>query len=341
MSKLLVTGGAGYIGSHFVLEALQSDKDVVVVDNLERGYRQALDRVEKISGRSLKFIQGDLRDKSFVLEMLELEKPSCILHFAGYKSVSEGQKEPQKYFENNVESTRNILNGMKNAGTKRIVFSSTAATYGMGKILPINENSIEAPISVYGVTKLTSEKLINGFKSQYPELEAVIFRYFNAVGAHESGLIGEDPANSTNLIPIAAKSILNKSQFQIFGNHFQTQDGYQERDYIHVCDLATAHLKAVNLDLSNNSNYDLINLSTGVPTSCLEIIQILEKISNHELDYVISEPRDGDPERLFASSEYAYKRLGWKAKYDVKKSIEDYWNWLYHNPNGYEAQNNN
>ena len=332
--KIFITGGAGYIGSHTALEALKQNHDVIIFDSLERGYKEAVERVENLSGKKVNFIQGDLRKEEEINNALESTKPDVVIHFAAYKSVGEGQKEPQKYIENNVHATEILVQAMVRNNIKRIIFSSSAAVYGINKDLPITEDSPKNPISVYGQTKLDMEKLILKYAKEH-NLEAVSFRYFNAVGADESGQIGEDPRYSTNLLPLVMQTLSGKREkVMLFGNKFSTKDGSQERDYIHVSDLADAHIKAAEISIPKGEMI-ILNLSTGERTSCLEVFNISEEVSGKKLNYEITEPRDGDPEVLYADNAKAKQILNWEPKRNIRKSIEDQWKWTIQNPNGY------
>lgn len=333
--KIFITGGAGYIGSHTVLAALRSNHEVVVFDSLERGYKEALERVEKLSGKKIKLIQGDLRKKDEIDNALKSEKPECVIHFAAYKSVGEAQKDPQKYIENNVEATRNLLEAMVANNVKKIIFSSSAAVYGNSKDLPITEESMTGPIGVYGQTKLDMEVLVREYTEKY-NLESVSFRYFNAVGADESGEIGEDPRSSTNLLPLVVQTLIGRREkISLFGDKFNTKDGSQERDYIHVSDLAIAHILAAEKNIEPG-HMVVLNLSTGKTTSCLEVFHLAEEISGRKLNYEIVDPREGDPEVLYANNQKAKEFLNWEPTRDIRKSIEDQWKWTTQNPDGYK-----
>lgn len=332
--KILVTGGAGYIGSHTVLELLKSGYEVIVADSLEKGYLEAIDRVKKLSGKDIAFVKGDLKIPEFSQNLLSLHKPDAIIHFAAYKSVEEGEKNPDSYFENNVTATKYLLQSMVNNGVKKIIFSSSAAVYGESDVLPITESVNPNPINVYGTTKLQMEELISKYTIKF-NLKSLAFRYFNAVGADESGQIGEDPRNCTNLIPIVMQTLSGKrKEVFLFGDKFKTRDGSQERDYIHVSDLATAHVKALTSDLVKGK-MEIVNLSTENSTSCKEIFSIAEKVSGKNLNYIVQSPRKGDPEIVYASKNRSSEFLKWKPVRDIKKSIQDQWNWTVLNPDGF------
>lgn len=333
--KIFITGGAGYIGSHTAFEALRQNHDVTIFDSLERGYKQAIERVESLSGKKINFIKGDLRLEKSINEALKASQPDVVIHFAAYKSVGEGEKEPQKYIENNVYATKILVEAMVRNNVKRIIFSSSAAVYGISKDLPITEDSPTNPISVYGKTKLDMEMIIKKYAKENG-LEALSFRYFNAVGADESGQIGEDPRSSTNLLPLVMQTLIGKREkVLLFGNRFSTKDGSQERDYIHVSDLADAHVKALKIFIPEGKML-VLNLSTGERTSCFEVFNISEEVSGKKLNYEISQPRSGDPEVLYADNLKAKKILHWEPKRSIRKSIEDQWRWTVQNPDGYE-----
>lgn len=332
--KIFITGAAGYIGSHAVLQALESGYQVIAFDSLERGFKEALDRVEKLTGKKIQFIQGDLRNKNAIEEALKDTLPDIVFHFAAYKSVGEGEQEPEKYFENNVDASINLIESMINLGIPKIIFSSTAAVYSyqVNSKLPFTEDTQPNPINVYGKTKLMLEQKIKDYTEKY-KLKAIAFRYFNVAGAHQSGDIGEDTKTSTNLIPVTCNVLVgNKEKVYLFGNKFNTKDGSQERDYIHVDDIVSAHIKALSYE---GNNFEIFNLSTGKSTSCLEIFKLAEEISGQKLNYEVTEPRKGDPEILYASSQKAQNLLGWTPKYNVKDCIKTYWNWIKKNPKGY------
>jgi UDP-glucose 4-epimerase len=332
--NIFITGGAGYIGSHTVLEALRRKHRVFVFDSLERGYREALDRVQVLANKQIIFFKGDLRKREEIADALKDTKPDIVIHFAAYKSVGEGEKEPDKYYKNNVEATLILLDEMIKNKINKLIFSSSAATYGIVDHMPITEQSPTNPISVYGKTKLEMEKIIDSFTKTYG-LESVAFRYFNAVGADESGEIGEDPRHSTNLVPLVMQTLIGKREkVFLFGDKFETADGTQERDYIHVSDLATAHLDAAEKSF-NQGEMLILNLSTGEKTSCLQVFRLAEEISGRKLNYEVIDPRQGDPVILYADNSKAKFTLGWKPQRDIKKSIQDQWRWTSKYPDGY------
>ena len=328
--KVLVTGGAGYIGSQTVLLFLRSGYEVCVIDSLERGYKTALSRVEGLSGKKVRFEQMDVRDEKQLDAVLRSFEPEAILHFASYKSVGEAEKNPEMYFDNNVNGFRVLISAMVRHEIKTLMFSSTAAVYGNGEI-PLREDMRTGPVSVYGQTKLDMEKI--AFEYADKGVNTVAFRYFNAVGADDSGEIGEDPSRSTNLLPLVLQTLVGKrEEVLLFGDGFSTSDGTQERDYIHVKDLALAHLLAVENPIKG---FEAVNLSTGVATSCMEVFKLAEKISGRKLNFRVVEPRQGDPEILCATNKKAKDLFGWVPKYAIKQSIADQWYWTVKNPDGY------
>lgn len=331
MKKILVTGGAGYIGSQTVLLLLRKGYKVCVVDTLERGYEEAINRVEQLSGRKVVFKKLDIRNRDLLDEVFESFKPDAVLHFASYKSVGEGEEYPEKYFDNNVGGFRVLMSLMEKHKVGYLVFSSTAAVYGNGEV-PLTEESPVNPLSVYGQTKLDMEKIAREYVSR--GVNTVAFRYFNAVGADESGEIGEDPSRSTNLLPLVLQTLVGRRQeVLLFGDNFSTKDKTQERDYIHVKDLATAHLMAIEKRLTG---FEAVNLSTAIATSCRNVFDLAEKISGRKLNYKVVGPRAGDPEVLYASNDKANRLFGWKPKYTIDQSITDQWNWTLKNPDGYD-----
>lgn len=331
MKKVLVTGGAGYIGSITLIQLLEKGHDVCVVDSLERGYQDALDRVKKLSGKTFRFEKCDVRDKDKMAKVFESFKPEAVVHFASYKSVGEAEKEPQKYFDNNLGGMMVLLELMCEFGVKKIIFSSTAAVYGNGK-MPLSEDSPTNPLNAYGQSKLEMEKLAKQYEKK--GISTIALRYFNAVGAHISGELGEDPSRSTNLLPLVMQTLIGRRpQVMLFGNQFGTADGSQERDYIDVYDLARAHVLALEKELDG---FEAINLSTGSPTSCLEVFKKSEEVAGKKLNYQVTEPRAGDPEVLYAISDKAFELLSWKPVKTIDDSITDQWHWTEKNPDGYK-----
>lgn len=332
--SILITGGAGYIGSHTILNALQQNQEIVVVDSLERGYKNSLDRIKEITNQAVLFHQADLRDYDSLHSIINEYKLEAAIHFAAYKSVAESEQIPQKYYENNVGGTENLLKCLVTHNVERIIFSSTAAVYDPSQNLPFDENTPTGPINAYEKSKLQAESIIIKYAQTYG-LQALAFRYFNVVGAEESGRMGEDPRSCTNLVPLVMQTLLGKrEEVLLFGNNFNTEDGSQERDYINVQDLADAHIKALTTQLTPG-NMEIINLSTGTPTSCLKIFQLAQEISGRKLTYRVVEPRAGDPEKVYSRNEKAKQRLSWSPQKDINASIESQWKWTINNRDGY------
>jgi UDP-glucose 4-epimerase len=324
--KILITGGAGYIGSHVALVALLAGHTVTVVDTLERGYKQALEKLRQIAGKDVKFYQGNVGDEAFIDEVLKTEKFDVVIHCAGYKSVGEGELEKEKYTKNNVENSRLLMQKCIDHGVKKFIFSSSAATYGIPQYLPIDENHPQAPINHYGLTKLQTEHDMQKL-ADTANMKMIALRYFNAVGNHESGEIGEDYRAATNLLPIVFATLAGlRDKMFLFGDKFSTADGTQERDYVHVMDLAHAHLAATEKDDYEN-NFTAYNLSTGTPTSCKKIVDLAEEISRKKLNYEVVAPRPGDPEKVFATNTKAKQELAWSPTRDIATSISNQWTW--------------
>lgn len=339
--RILVTGGAGYIGSHTVLQLIEEGYEVVVLDNLERGYVEAMRRVEEISGKKVKLVKGDLR-RSIKEQISKIKNISAVIHFAAYKDVGEADKDPGKFYENNVLGTFNLLRCMSEFGINKFVFSSTSAIYGNAKELPITEQSPVQPLNAYGHTKAAIEWMLEDYaKSFLPAqaggLSSVRLRYFNAAGAHASGKIGEDPSFCGNVLPMIMQTLVGeREKFLLFGDKFPTEDGTQERDYIHVMDLASAHVAALRkLDEENGSF--VYNLGTGKPTSVRTLMDLCEKVSGKKLNYEVVEPRPGDPLVVYCDPKKANEELGWKAEYGIEKIVRDQWRWVIENPRGYKG----
>jgi len=325
---VLVAGGAGYIGSHTVAELLELSEDVVVVDNLQTGHRAAV-----LGG---KFYQGDLRDDEFLDAVFKENEIEAVIHFAANSLVGESVAEPLKYYNNNVGSTLKLLGKMKEYGVNKIVFSSTAATYGEPENIPILETDKTEPTNPYGETKLAVEKALKWADNAYG-IKYAVLRYFNAAGAHISGKIGEDHNPESHLIPIILQVALGKREaIHIFGDDYNTPDGTCIRDYIHVTDLAQAHILALN-NLRSGGNSNIYNLGNGKGFSVKEVVEIAREVTGCTIKAVISARRPGDPATLVASSEKIQKELHWEPKYnDLRTIIETAWNWHKNHPNGFE-----
>jgi UDP-glucose 4-epimerase len=332
MKKILITGGAGYIGSHAVLKGLISDYKIVVVDNLEKCDMTTLNTIKKITDKPFVFYKADLRDFGSIDKILRDEQPEFIIHFAGYKSVSEGELKPKEYFENNVGSVDNLIKAMEINQIENIIFSSTAAVYGNPKYVPVDELTDTKPINVYGQSKLKAEQLLIENCKKNPNFNSTIFRYFNVVGNHESGLIGEDPSLCTNLLPVIFETVLgNKPQFELFGNSFDTQDGSQERDYIDINDLVDAHFAAIKKNLKG---VNIINLSTAIPSSCKKVIDIIESVTKVKPNYKVAKLRAGDPIVSYSKNKLAKELLGWIPLLTLEQSIINQWKWIQFNDKG-------
>ena len=327
--KLLVLGGAGYIGSHTATELLDNGHEVVIADNLVTGYREAIP--EKAT-----FYQGDLRDKDFLNDLMKKEKVDAVIHFAAYSLVGESVVNPLKYYENNLYGTKVLLDAMIESGVDKIVFSSTAATYGEPENIPILENDRTCPTNPYGETKLAMEKMIS-WAAKAHGLHYVSLRYFNACGAHKSGAIGEAHNPESHLIPLVLQVPNGKREFvSIYGNDYDTPDGTCIRDYIHVTDLAKAHILAVEY-LMNGGESDIFNLGNGVGYSVKEVIETARKVTGHPIPAKEEARRAGDPARLVASGEKARKILGWEPEIkDLADIISSAWKWHKAHPNGYD-----
>ena len=328
---ILVTGGAGYIGSHAVKILHDRNYEVVAIDNLVKGHEQAL----KIS--NAKFYNGDISDKNLLDKIFKENKIDGIMHFAAYSLVGESQEQPYKYYKNNVSGTLELLNSMIDNGVKYIVFSSTAATYGNPENTPILEDDVQRPINTYGETKLAVEKMLECFE-RASGVKYITLRYFNVAGAYKTGEIGEDHEPETHIIPIILQVANGKrDKINIFGDDYNTSDGTNIRDYIHVEDLIDAHIKAFEyLKRENKSNS--FNLGSGGGYSNLELVNAARKITGHAIPCEITERRPGDPDILIASSEKAEKILGWKREYkSIESIIESAWKWHKNNKNGYNA----
>lgn len=326
--KVLVLGGAGYIGSHTVKALCEENIDVVVADNLVTGHIEAVDS-------RAKFYKGDIRDINFLDDLFSKEKIDAVIHFAAYSLVGESVTDPLKYYDNNLCGTKVLLESMVKNNVDKIVFSSTAATYGEPENIPILESDRTEPTNPYGETKLSMEKMFKWTANAHG-LRFVSLRYFNACGADESGKIGEAHNPETHLIPIILQVPNGQREFvSIFGNDYPTKDGTCIRDYIHVTDLAQAHILAVKY-LMNGGNSDIFNLGNGVGFSVREVIETARKVTGHPIPVKDVERRAGDPAQLIASSEKAKKVLGWKPEHDsLEEIIASAWNWHKNHPNGY------
>jgi len=336
--SILVTGGAGYIASHTDLELLNAGYEVVVIDNLSNSSKESIKRVEKLTGKSISFYEADILDKKALQEIFSKEKIEAVIHFAGLKAVGESCAIPLKYYKNNMSGTVTLLEVMEEYGVKNIVFSSSATVYGDPETVPVKENFPLSATNPYGRTKLMIEDMLRDIHSADPSWNIAILRYFNPIGAHESGEIGEDPNGiPNNLVPYVAKVASGHlEKINVFGNDYDTPDGTGIRDYIHVVDLAIGHIKAIE-KLKSNPGIVTYNLGTGVGYSVMDIIHNYEKVCNKKLPYVITERRPGDIPITYADPSKAYKELGWKAERGIEKMCEDTYRWQSKNPNGYRS----
>lgn len=335
--NVLVTGGAGYIGSHTVLELLNENHNVIVVDNLSNSSEEALRRVEKITGKPPVFYEEDLLNKQAIDQIFEAHKIDSVIHFAGYKAVGESVEQPLKYYENNITSTLILCELMKKHGVKDIVFSSSATVYGDPHEVPITEDFPLSATNPYGRTKLFIEYILKDLHVADNSWNIALLRYFNPVGAHKSGLIGEDPNDiPNNLMPYISQVTVGKlKQLSVFGDDYPTPDGTGVRDYIHVVDLAIGHLKALE-KLASNPGLVVYNLGTGKGSSVLDMVKAFEKASGKEVPYKIAPRRPGDIAACYADPSKAENELGWTAKRGIEEMCEDTWRWQSHNPNGYK-----
>ena len=334
--KVLVTGGAGYIGSHTVVLLHEAGYDVVVVDNLSNSKTESLNRVEKITGKKTKLYVADLVDAVATDEIFAKERPDAVIHFAGLRAVGESVAIPLSYYRNNLVSTFNILDSMKKYGCKKIVFSSSATVYGVPKTVPIDETFPLSATNPYGRTKLMIEEILRDLYVSDNTFDIAILRYFNPIGAHESGLIGEDPKGiPNNLLPYVAQVAVGKRpMLSVFGNDYPTHDGTGVRDYIHVVDLARGHIKAIE-KLCTNPGLVTYNLGTGNGYSVLDIVKAFEKASGVKVPYKIVDRRPGDVAECYANPDKAREELGWVAEYGIEKMCSDSWRWQTQNPDGY------
>ena len=333
---ILITGGAGFIGSHTCIEMLNAGKDVVAIDNLDNSSSVSLERVEKITGKKVRFYENDVCDKSALRKIFKEENIEAVIHFAGLKAVGESVREPIRYYQNNLESTISLIEVMTEFNVKKIVFSSSATVYGVAKTMPLKEGMPTGAINPYGRTKLFIEEILKDLYVADKDWSIALLRYFNPIGAHKSGLIGEDPKGiPNNLMPYISQVAVGKlEKLHVFGNDYNTVDGTGVRDYIHVVDLAEGHVKAIDWAL-NNKGCEAINLGTGNGVSVLQLRDAFVKATGVEIPYVIDPRRPGDPDEVYADSSKAEKLLGWKAELGIEEMCEDTWRWQKNNPNGY------
>ncbi len=336
--KILVTGGAGYIGSHTCVELLNAGYEIVVLDNLCNSSKKSLEAVKKITGKDFPFYEVDLLDYEATNEVFEKEKIDSVIHFAGLKAVGESTQIPIRYYHNNITGTLNLVDIMEKHGVFNIVFSSSATVYGMPKTVPITEDFPLSTTNPYGSTKLMLENILTDVYKANNKWSVTLLRYFNPIGAHKSGTMGEDPKGiPNNLLPYVAQVAVGKLEtVHVFGNDYPTVDGTGVRDYIHVVDLALGHLKAVE-HRTDKSGVHIYNLGTGNGYSVLQIIKAFEKACNKTLPYQIDPRRPGDIAECYANAEKAKNELCWEATRGIDEMCEDSWRWQSNNPNGYNA----
>ncbi len=335
--KILVTGGSGYIGSHTCLELLNSGYDVVAVDNLCNSNPKSLDRVRELAGKDLRFYQGDVRDEELMRRIFEENEIAAVIHFAGLKAVGESVAQPWRYYDNNLNSTLVLTKVMGDMGVKRIIFSSSSTVYSENQEMPLRETSRTGGCTnPYGWTKYMTEQILSGISHADPEWSVALLRYFNPVGAHESGRIGEDPRGiPNNLMPyITQVAVGRREKLSVFGDDYPTPDGTGVRDYIHVVDLAKGHVAAVKYVLENRG-CDAFNLGTGVGYSVLEMVKAFEQANNLTIPYQITPRRPGDQPICYADPGKSERILGWKTERNLVDMCRDSWRWQSQNPMGY------
>ena len=336
--NVLLAGGAGYIGSHTCVELIEAGHSVVVADNYSNSCPEAIARVEEITGASVKLYEADVCDPEAVEKIFSENDIDAVIHFAGLKAVGESCEKPLLYYRNNIDSTLTLLEAMKRHNVTRFIFSSSATVYGTPKEVPLVETMpTGTPTNPYGWTKLMMEQILTDTQRANPEMSIVILRYFNPIGAHKSGRIGEDPNGiPNNLMPFITQVAAGRlPQLGVFGDDYPTRDGTGVRDYIHVVDLAKGHVKAIDYS-ADHKGAEIVNLGTGTGYSVLEIVKAFERVNNIKIPYVIKPRRAGDIAECFANAEKAEKVLGWKAELGLDEMCYDSWNWQSHNLNGYK-----
>ena len=339
MAKVLITGGAGYIGSHTALELLNAGYETVVYDNLSNSSRESVKRVEELTGKQVIFYEGDVLDKDNLTSVFEKEGIDAVIHCAALKAGGESVRKPLEYYPKNLAGTLALRDVMRNVGVKNIVFSSSATVYGNPETIPITEECPKGQCTnPYGWTKSMMEQIMTDLQKSDPEWNVILLRYFNPVGAHKSGRIGEDPKGiPNNLMPYITQVAVGKlEKLGVFGDDYDTHDGTGVRDYIHVVDLAVGHVKAIDYILTN-PGLDVINLGTGVGYSVLDMVKAFSKACGKELPYEIKPRREGDIAMCYADPAKALNVLGWKAERGLDEMCEDSWRWQSQNPNGYEG----
>jgi UDP-glucose 4-epimerase len=337
--KILVTGGAGFIGSHTVVELLTRGYDVTIVDNFINSKPESLKRIAELAGRAPDFCEVDLTDAEKVDAIFASDRFDAVIHFAGLKAVGESVAQPLRYYDNNLVSTLVLLKAMKKYGVKNLVFSSSATVYGVPKTVPITEDFPLSVTNPYGQTKLMIENMLRDIHKAEPEMGIALLRYFNPIGAHKSGRIGEDPNGiPNNLLPFISQVAIGKlPKLRVFGSDYPTCDGTGVRDYIHVVDLAIGHVAAIERLAGHPGEMVTVNLGTGNGYSVLEMVKAFEEASGRPVPYEIVERRPGDVAACYADPSHAFEVLGWKAERGLRQMCEDAWRWQSQNPNGYDA----
>lgn len=325
---ILITGGTGYIGSHTAVQLLEADYQVIMLDNLSNSKADVVQRVEKISGKKVSFIQGDIRDDQCLHQVFQNNPIDAVIHFAGLKAVGEGQSQPMRYYENNVSGSLSLFQAMQSFGVKTLLFSSSATVYGDDGVGKYHEQSALSPSNVYGQTKYMVEQILRDIQASDASWRVGILRYFNPVGAHPSGCIGEDPNGiPNNLMPYIAKVASGElTHLNVFGNDYPTPDGTGLRDYIHIQDLAAGHLQSLRYMLEKNTSIT-VNLGTGQPHSVLELVHAFEQVTEQSVPYQITQRRAGDVAICYADPSLAKTLMGWQAKYNIQQMCADTWRW--------------
>lgn len=337
--KILVTGGAGYIGSHTCVELLNEGYEVVIMDNLYNSSQKAVDRIQEITGKSVAFYKTDILDKEGMQEIFDKEKIDAVIHFAGLKAVGESVQKPLEYYYTNITGTLNLCDVMRDHGVKNIIFSSSATVYGDPAQIPITEECPKGTATnPYGWTKWMLEQILTDIHTADSEWNVILLRYFNPIGAHKSGMIGEDPKGiPNNLLPYVAQVAIGKLEcVGVFGDDYDTPDGTGVRDYIHVVDLAKGHVKAIN-KLADKDGVNVYNLGTGKGYSVLEVIKAFGKACGHEIPYQIKPRRAGDIATCYSQCDKAKAELGWEAEFGIEEMCADSWKWQSQNPDGYNG----
>lgn len=336
--NVLLTGGAGYIGSHTAVELIEAGHNVIIVDDFSNSNPKVLGRLREITRKDILCYEMDVADELGMDKVFEENKIDAVIHFAGFKAVGESVRKPLEYYENNLKTTFNLIHKMKKYDVKNLVFSSSATVYGLAEIVPLKEEMPTWCTNPYGWTKFMNERILMDISNAMPELSIVLLRYFNPIGAHHSGLIGENPNGiPNNLMPYISQVAVGKlEKLNVFGNDYETKDGTGVRDYIHVVDLARGHVKAIEY-ANENKGVEIFNLGTGVGYSVLEMVEAFKKVNEVDVPYEITARRPGDIAVCYADSSRAKEKLGWIAEKNLEDMCRDTWNWQKNNPLGYES----